>query len=151
MESVSRPGADSDALRRGKLSGPLGLDPAKADQKAYEQRPEAVQAWLDIQYPAIARRAHTEDAEIRWGDETGLRSDDVRGRSYAPRGQTPEIRVPQRRASVSVISTVTNCGTVRWKVFEGAMHAGILRQSLNGWRSMRRPSKCFICHPTARS
>jgi len=26
---------------------------------------------------------------IFWGDETGLRADDVRGRSYAPPGKTP--------------------------------------------------------------
>lgn len=53
--------------------------------KAYEQNPAAVQVWLNEQYPAIARRAKREGGEICWGDETGLRSDDVRGRSYAPR------------------------------------------------------------------
>ncbi|XDJ35243.1 MAG: transposase [Burkholderia sp.] len=56
----------------------------------------------------------------------GLRSDDVRGRSYAPRDQTLEVRVASRRAGLSVMSTVTNRGQVRWKVFEGAMNAGIL-------------------------
>lgn len=103
-----------------------GLSPQQPIKRAYEQCPKAVQAWLDTRYPEIAQRAHTEGAEIHWGDETGLRSDDVRGRSYAPRGQTPEIRVSQRRDSVSVLSTVTNRGTMRWKVFEGAMNAGIL-------------------------
>ncbi|MEX3591962.1 MAG: hypothetical protein VB140_01710 [Burkholderia sp.] len=29
-------------------------------------------------------------------------------------------------AKACVMSTVTNCGQVRWKVFEGAMNAGIL-------------------------
>lgn len=103
-----------------------GLTPQQPIKKAYEQRPEAVQAWLDDQYPEIARRARAEGAEIHWGDETGLRSDDVRGRRDAPRGQTPAIRVSQRRDRVSVISTVTNRGTMRWKVFEGAMNAGLL-------------------------
>jgi transposase len=103
-----------------------GLTPQKPIKKAYEQRPEAVQAWLADRYPEIARRAHAEHAEIHWGDETGLRSDDVRGRRDAPRGKTPEIRVPNRRERVSVISTVTNRGTVRWKVFEGATNAGLL-------------------------
>lgn len=103
-----------------------GFTPQKPIKKAYEQRPEAVQAWLDDSYPEIARRARAESAEIHWGDETGLRSDDVRGRSYSPRGQTPEIRVPNRREGLSVISTVTNRGKVRWKVFEGAMSADIL-------------------------
>lgn len=82
--------------------------------------------WLDEQYPAIEQRARQEGAEIHWTDETGLRSDDVRGRSYAPIGQTPEIRVNQRREGLSIISSVTNRGSVRFKVFEGAMTAAIL-------------------------
>ena len=32
----------------------------------------------------------------------------------------------QRRESVGIISTVTNQGKVRWKLFEGAMNADIL-------------------------
>jgi hypothetical protein len=43
-----------------------------------------------------------------WGDETGLRSDDVRGRGYAPPGRTPEVRVNHRRANLGLISAVTN-------------------------------------------
>jgi hypothetical protein len=61
-------------------------------RKAYEQSPAAVQKWLDEQYPIIAACAKVEGAEIHWGDETGLRSDDVRGRSFAPQGQTPVVR-----------------------------------------------------------
>lgn len=67
--------------------------PRKPMRKACEQSPAAVKKWLDEEYPAIAACAKLEGAEIHWGDETGLRSDDVRGRSYAPQGQTPLVRV----------------------------------------------------------
>ena len=103
-----------------------GFTPQKPIQCAYEQQPAAVRRWLDEQYPAIEQRAKAEGAQIHWADETGLRSDDVRGRSYAPMGQTPEIRVNQRREGLSIISSVTNRGKVRFKVFEGAMNAAIL-------------------------
>jgi transposase len=103
-----------------------GFTPQKPIRRAYEQQPAAVKRWLDEQYPAIEHRARLEGAEIHWADETGLRSDDVRGRSYAPMGQTPEIKVNQRREGLSLISSVTNRGKVRFKVFEGAMHAAIL-------------------------
>lgn len=82
--------------------------------------------WLDTDYPAIVARAKAEGAEIRWGDETGLRSDDVRGRGYAPKGETPVVRVSNKREGLSIISTVTNQGTVRWRVFSGAMNTAIL-------------------------
>ena len=63
---------------------------------------------------------------IHWGDESGLRSDDVRGRSYAPAGHPPQIRVNHRRHALSYISTVTNRGQMRWKIFDGALNAGLL-------------------------
>jgi hypothetical protein len=43
--------------------------------------------WLEQNYPAIAARANNEGAEIHWGDDSWLRSDDVRGRSDAPLGR----------------------------------------------------------------
>ena len=103
-----------------------GFTPQKPMRKAYEQSPAAVQKWLDEQYPVIAACAKEEGAEIHWGDETGLRSDDVRGRSFAPQGQTPVVRVNNKRHGLSIISTVTNRGTMRWKIFDGALNADIL-------------------------
>lgn len=106
--------------------GRWGFTPQKPMKKAYEQSPAAVKKWLVEEYPAIAASARVEGAEIHWGDETGLRSDDVRGRSYAPLGQTPVIRVNNKRHGLSVISTVTNKGQMRWKVFDGALNSAIL-------------------------
>ena len=103
-----------------------GFTPQKPMKKAYEQSPAAVRRWLQQDYPAIAARAKAEGAEIHWGDESGLRSDDVRGRSYAPKGQTPVVRVNHKRHGLSVISTVTNKGQMRWKIFAGALNAEIL-------------------------
>lgn len=107
-----------------------GFTPQKPMRKAYEQSPAAVKKWLDEEYPVIAACAKVEGAEIHWGDETGLRSDDVRGRSYAPQGQTPVVKVNNKRHGLSIISTVTNRGTMRWKIFEGALNADILIEFL---------------------
>lgn len=86
-----------------------GFTPQKPIRRAYEQRPDAVQAWLDSEYPAIAKRARLENAEIHWGDETALVNTDVRGRGYAPKGQTPvAFTAGGQRHKLSMISTVTN-------------------------------------------
>lgn len=100
-----------------------GFTAQKPLKKAYEQRPAEVERWKEEVYPAIKARAAKEGADIHWGDETGLRSDDVRGRSYSPKGRTPVIRVNQNRHSCSVMSTVTNKGKMRWMVFGGAMNS----------------------------
>ena len=103
-----------------------GFTPERPLKKAYEQNPAAVDRWVNEEYPKIAAAAKTEGAEIQWGDETGLRSDDVRGRGYAPKGRTPVVVANANRSKLSVISTVTNKGQMRWKVFSGALDATIL-------------------------
>ena len=103
-----------------------GFTPQKPLKRAYEQRPAQVKKWLDDEYPVIAKRARKEDAEIHWGDETGLRSDCQHGRSYAPRGQTPVIRLSVKRTSVNMISAITNQGKVRFMLFDEKMNAKVL-------------------------
>ena len=103
-----------------------GFTPQRPLKKAHEQSPAAVDRWVNEEYPKIAQAAKTEGAEVHWGHETGLRSDDVRGRSYAPKGKTPVVVTNANRSKLSVLSTVTNKGQMRWKVFSGALHAKIL-------------------------
>lgn len=91
-----------------------GFTPQKPLKQAYEE------------YPAIKARAKTEGAEIHWGDETGLRSDCQHGRSYAPQGKTPVIRLNAKRTSLNMISAITNQGTVRFMVYDGTMTAQVL-------------------------
>jgi transposase len=92
-------------------------------RRAYEQDPAAVRRWLRQDYPALVARARRARGVIFWGDETGLRSDDVRGRCYAPRGRTPVVRVCHRRAGLSLLSAVTNKGELRWMMVDGAVKA----------------------------
>src|SRR3954471_9823421 len=87
-----------------------GFTAQKPLRRAYEQDPVAVRRWLRRDYPEIAARAKQARSIVVWGDETGLRADDVRGRSYAPRGRTPVVRVCQTRIKLSLITAVTNQG-----------------------------------------
>ena len=100
-----------------------GFTPQKPLRRAYKQNPKAVKKWLNDQYPTIVKRAKKEKAEIHWGDETGLCNDSYHGRSYAPRGQTPAIRLHPRCKRVNLISTVTNQGKVRFMVYKDKMNS----------------------------
>src|SRR5215208_1033536 len=105
-----------------------GFTAQKPLRRAYEQDPAAVRRWLRRDYPTIVARAKAEGGAVFWADETGLRSDDVRGRGYAPRGRTPMLRVPHKRVGLGLISAVTNRGELRWMVLDGAVKApGLLR------------------------
>ena len=115
----------------GKYLTRWGFTPQKPIKKAYEQRPEAVQAWLDEHYPEIEERAKSEEAEIHWGDETAVVNTDVRGRGYAPAGKTPvTFAVGGTRQKLSMVATVTNQGKTRWMISDESFNSDKLIEFL---------------------
>ena len=110
----------------GKYLKKWGFSPPKPIRRAYERNDERVRVWLREEYPAIAAKAKKENAEIHWGDETGLRSDDVNGRSYAPKGKTPIQRVKGTPEKGNMISTITNRGQIRFMFYKETMTSQLL-------------------------
>ena len=102
-----------------------GFTPQKPLRRAYEQQPVKVEKWLKEEYPQISQKAKQENAEIHWGDETGIRSDCQHGRSYSPKGKTPVIRLSAKRSSINMISTVTNQGKVRFMLYQTSMNTDV--------------------------
>src|SRR5689334_23556769 len=100
-----------------------GLTPQKPLVRAKERSPAAIAAWLERDYPAIAKRARAAKAVIYWGDETGLSNQDQVGRSWAPKGETPVVARTAKRVTRSVIAAVSNRGLVRFTPYEGALNA----------------------------
>jgi transposase len=90
----------------------------------YSRRDDVVvQRWLALDYPRIAAAAKAEGAEIHWLDETGVNNQTVYQRGFAPKGKTPIATKPAQREKISLISTVTNRGQMRFRLFEGALNA----------------------------
>jgi transposase len=102
-----------------------GMTPQKPLIRARQRRPAAIQAWLERDYPAIAKRARAAKAVIYWGDETGLSNQDQVGRSWAPKGKTPVVARTAKRVTRSVIAAVSNRGLVRFMLYEGALNADL--------------------------
>jgi transposase len=100
-----------------------GYTPQKPKKKAYEQNSKKVQQWLNEEYPDIKKRAKKENAEIHWGDETGVKNNCQHGRSYAPKGKTPIKKSMSKRFSINMISTVTNQGKVEFMIYKETMNA----------------------------
>jgi transposase len=100
-----------------------GMTPQKPLVRARQRRPAAIQAWLERDYPAIARRARAARAVIYWGDETGLSNQDQVGRSWAPRGETPVVVRTAERVTRSLIAAVSNRGLMRFMLDERALNA----------------------------
>ncbi|QQQ80164.1 IS630 family transposase [Saccharothrix sp. 6-C] len=109
-----------------------GFTPQRPARRAYEQQPAAVRAWLDEEYPAIEARAKAEGAAIAWVDQCGLRSDAAPpGRSWAPKGRTPIVRVTGKRLRVNVMSAVASRGALWFTVFTERFTAAVFTAFLD--------------------
>lgn len=102
----------SDVLKR------WGFTPQRPLKRAYEQRPEQVEAWMQETYPSIKAKAKAEHAEIWWGDETAVKPEAHVRRSYAPKGKTPVVRQPAKRFHSSLISAINNQGKMQWMALQ---------------------------------
>jgi transposase len=106
----------------GELLAKLGLTPQKPLQRAYQRDPQAIERWQRETYPAVARKAKRQGAEVFFWDESGFRADTVHGKTWGVRGQTPVVERPGQRQSVSAASAVTAQGAFWFCVYDGALN-----------------------------
>jgi len=95
-----------------------GFSVQRPVKKAYKQNPEQIDRWLHETYPSIVERAKAENAEIYWGDETGVQNTADYLRGYAPVGQTPVIRVEAQKLKANLLSAISGRGKLRFMVYE---------------------------------
>jgi transposase len=135
------------ALSRSTISSYLHswcLTPQRPRRRASERQGSKLRDWMKRRYPALARRAKAEGAEIHWGDETGLSNQANYGRSFAAKGQTPVIRRPAKRFSCSMISALTNRGTLRFMIYDGALNVALFLTFLRRLVKDARRKVCLI-------
>jgi transposase len=106
-----------------RLLGQLGLTPQRPIWRAYQQRPEEVEKWLEEEYPRIRRLARQKGAQIFFGDEAGVRSDCHAGTTWAKRGQTPVVSTTGARFGLNMILAVSAQGEFRFMVIKGRVGA----------------------------
>jgi transposase len=122
----------------GELLAKLGLTPQKPLQRAYQRDPEAIERWQRETYPAIAKQARAQGAEIFFWDESGFRADTVHGKTWGVRGQTPVVLRPGQRQSFSAASAVNAKGAFWFRTYEGALNAELFIELLRQMMKYRR-------------
>jgi len=103
-----------------------GFTPQRPIKRNYKQNPVEINAWLEVEYPEIKRRAKEEDAEIAWGDETGCQNESNYIKGYAPKGKTPILPVGNEHIRVNMISAITNQGKLRFMFYREKMTGKML-------------------------
>jgi len=106
-----------------RLLNQLGLTPQRPVWRAYQQKPEEVQRWLQEEYPRIKDMARRSKALIFFGDEAGVRSDHHAGTTWGARGKTPVVSSTGARFGLNLISAVSSQGEFRFMTVKGRVGA----------------------------
>ena len=122
----------------GEMLARLGLTPQKPLQRAYQRDPEAIEKWKRETYPAIARQAKAQGAEVFFWDESGFRADTVHGKTWGVRGETPVVQRPGQRQSISAASAVNAKGAFWFRTYEGALNAELFVELLKQMMHRRK-------------
>lgn len=117
----------------------VNLTPQKPLQRAYQRDPEAIQRWQRESYPALARQAKHQGAEIYFWDESGFRADQVQGRTWGRKGHTPVVAVPGQRQGISAASAVNAKGAFWFATYAGGLNGELFVTLLK--RLMQRRKK----------
>jgi transposase len=107
----------------GRLLAELDITPQKPLRRAYERDPVAIERWQRQEFPKLRARAKRRGAKIFFLDEAGVRSDQVLGRTWGIRGQTPEVPTSGKRQSVSAISAVNALGEFWFAMYTQRLNA----------------------------
>lgn len=137
----------------GRMLHRLDITPQKPLRRAYERDPVAIAKWKAKVYPALQARAKARGANILFLDEAGVRSDQVLGRTWAPRGVTPEVATSGKRQSVNAISAVSALGKFWWETYTQRLNATLFVELLGHFMRGRRVRVFLVLdgHPAHRA
>lgn len=103
-----------------------GLTCQRPTKRACGQDIARVEKFKKEEYPTIAKRAKAENADIYWGDETGVSNTENFERGFAEKGTPPVLSVETKKERLNMISAITNQGNVRFMVYEETMNQRLL-------------------------
>lgn len=100
-----------------------GFSVQRPIKRAYQQNAAKVKSWVESEFPGISNKAKAENAEIFFGDETGLRNTSTCLRGYAPVGQTPVVQTEAKHIKINMLSAVSSHGKLRFVLYKDNMNA----------------------------
>ena len=108
----------------------LGLSFQKPEKRYFQQDKKLVRLWIDKEWPKIKRWARKNRAILYFEDESGVSLAPVMGRTWAPKGKTPIVRVTGKRGGVLAMSAISPCGRMCFRLEKRKINADVLIEFL---------------------
>jgi len=110
----------------------LGLSPQKPQRRAKERNDDAVKEWIKTIWPKILAHARRWQAIIYFQDECGVSLTAVLGKTWAPKGKTPIVKVTGKRGGLCVTSAISPAGRMVFRIekekIKARQHIEFLKQ-----------------------
>lgn len=100
-----------------------GFTYQKPEKRYVQANDEAKRQWIRSTWPEIREFARRHRAILYFEDECNISLSAVLGKTWAPGGKTPVIKMTGTRASVSAISAISNSGRLVFTLHENTIRS----------------------------
>ncbi len=106
----------------------------KPIRRAFQRDEKEVKRWLKEEWPKIQKHARRWQAMLYFLDECGVSLTAVLGKTWAPRGKTPVVRVTGKRGGFCITSAISPVGRMVFRIekkrINAKLHIEFLKQIL---------------------
>jgi transposase len=122
----------------------LGLSFQKPETRYSQQDKKLVKKWIEEEWPSITRWAKRNRAILYFEDESGVSLAPVIGKTWAPKGKTPVVRVSGKRGGVLAMSAISPSGRMCFRLEKRRVNSDVLIEFLNQIGACHRRRKIGI-------
>ena len=101
----------------------LNLSPQKPERLASQRNEKAIRKWKREEWPKIEEHRRKWQAMLYFQDESGISLTPVLGRTWAPKGKTPKVKVTGKRGGFCVTSAISPAGKLIFRIEKGKVKA----------------------------
>lgn len=95
----------------------------KPQRRAIQRDEKAVQKWLDEEWPKIQKHVRRWQAMLYFQDECGVSLTAVLGKTWAPKGKTPIVKVTGNKGGLCVTSAISPAGKMVFRIEKKRVNA----------------------------
>lgn len=109
-----------------------GMTSQKPRRRASQRNEKEVRKWLKEIWPKIRKKAKRWQAIVYFQDECGVSLTAVLGKTWAPKGKTPVVKVTGKRGGLCVTSAISPAGRMVFRIekkrINAELHIEFLKQ-----------------------
>jgi transposase len=121
-----------------------GMSVQRPSKQCYRQNLKSVEVFIENVYPSIKKLAKEENAEIYFGDETGVNNQAYNPAGYAPRNHPPVVKVETSRETVNMLSAVSMSGEHKFMLYDDSTTQQKLMEFMDKLIADKKKDKVYL-------